>query len=115
MKTVAQREQFTPQAMLGGGSKAGYARSWARMSSPAGLGASSLSALDEDCAHLTVATRFLRNWLRSHYYDFVLRLLRAEWAEVDRIEFRVRQPHFGKGAAEGGCCARSCSPMPSGR
>ena len=23
--------------------------------------------------HLTVATRFLRNWLRTHYYDTVLR------------------------------------------
>ena len=54
-----------------------------------------LERLDEGCVHLTVATRFLRNWLRSHYYDFVLRLLRAEWAEVDRVEFRVRQPHFG--------------------
>jgi chromosomal replication initiator protein len=54
-----------------------------------------LERLDEGCVHLTVATRFLRNWLRSHYYDFVLRLLRSEWAEVDRVEFRVRQPHFG--------------------
>ena len=54
-----------------------------------------LERLDEGCVHLTVATRFLRNWLRSHYYDFVLRLFRSEWAEVDRVEFRVRQPHFG--------------------
>src|SRR5262249_37754075 len=57
-----------------------------------------LERLDEGCVHLTVATRFLRNWLRSHYYDFVLRLLRAEWSEVDRVEFRVRQPHFGNDA-----------------
>ncbi|HEV3242274.1 MAG TPA: chromosomal replication initiator protein DnaA [Methyloceanibacter sp.] len=57
-----------------------------------------LERLDEGCVHLTVATRFLRNWLRSHYYDFVLRLLRAEWAEVERVEFRVRQPHFGNEA-----------------
>src|SRR6478672_12019871 len=54
-----------------------------------------LERLDEGCVHLTVATRFLRNWLRSHYYEFVLRLLRSEWAEVERVEFRVRQPHFG--------------------
>jgi len=51
--------------------------------------------VDGEVVHLTVATRFLRNWLRSHYYDFVLRLSRAEWPEVERIEFRVRQPHFG--------------------
>ena len=53
-----------------------------------------LERLDDNCVHLTVATRFLRNWLRSHYYEFVLKLLRAEWADVDRVEFRVRQPHF---------------------
>ena len=54
-----------------------------------------LERVDGDCVHLTVATRFLRNWLKSHYYDFMLRLLRAEWSGVERVEFRVRQPHFG--------------------
>ena len=51
--------------------------------------------VEGDVVHLTVATRFLRNWLRSHYYDFVLRLSRGEWPNVERIEFKVRQPHFG--------------------
>jgi chromosomal replication initiator protein len=51
--------------------------------------------VDGEVVHLTVATRFLRNWLRSHYYDFVLRLSRAEWPDIERLEFRVRQPHFG--------------------
>ena len=32
-----------PQAMLGGGLRAGYARSWAKMYSPAGLGELSLN------------------------------------------------------------------------
>jgi len=54
-----------------------------------------LEGADGEVLHLTVATRFLRNWLRSHYYDFVLRLARAEWPDVERVEFRVRQPHFG--------------------
>jgi chromosomal replication initiator protein len=54
-----------------------------------------LEQVDEEVVHLTVATRFLRNWLRTHYYDFVLRLVRAEWPTVERVEFRVRQPHFG--------------------
>jgi chromosomal replication initiator protein len=44
--------------------------------------------------HLTVATRFLRNWLRTHYYDSVLRLARTEWPTAERVEFSVRQPHF---------------------
>ena len=54
--------------------------------------------VDEEVVHLTVATRFLRNWLRSHYYEFVLRLSRGEWPTVERVEFRVRQPHFGSEA-----------------
>ena len=51
--------------------------------------------VDDEVVHLTVATRFLRNWLRSHYYDFVLRHSRGEWPSVERLEFKVRQPHFG--------------------
>ena len=53
-----------------------------------------IEEVDDEVVHLTVATRFLRNWLRSHYYDFVLRLSRAEWPTVERVEFKVRQPHF---------------------
>ena len=37
--------------------------------------------VDDEVVHLTVATRFLRNWLRSHYYDFVLRLVARRMAE----------------------------------
>jgi chromosomal replication initiator protein len=44
--------------------------------------------------HLTVATRFLRNWLRTHYYDSVLRQAQGEWPDAERVEFSVRQPHF---------------------
>jgi chromosomal replication initiator protein len=54
-----------------------------------------LDGVDDAIVHLSVATRFLRNWLRSHYYDFVLQLARAEWPTVERVEFKVRQPHFG--------------------
>jgi chromosomal replication initiator protein len=56
--------------------------------------------VDGEVVHLTVATRFLRNWLRSHYYDFVLRLSRGEWPNVERVEFKVRQPHFGAEAPQ---------------
>ena len=42
--------------------------------------------VDDEVVRLTVATRFLRNWLRSHYYDFVLRLSRGEWPTVERVE-----------------------------
>ncbi|MGH6735606.1 MAG: chromosomal replication initiator protein DnaA [Methyloceanibacter sp.] len=50
--------------------------------------------VDGGIVHLTVATRFLRNWLRTHYYESVLRFARAEWPTVERVEFTVRQPHF---------------------
>ncbi len=91
---MAQQEQFAP------------GDAWARVKSRlrAELGEDvfaswfrgvELERVDEEVVHLTVATRFLRNWLRSHYYDFVLRLARAEWDSVERVEFRVRQPHFG--------------------
>ena len=53
-----------------------------------------LESVDDSVVHLTVATRFLRNWLRSHYYDFVLHLARAEWPSAETVEFKVRQPHF---------------------
>jgi chromosomal replication initiator protein len=91
---VAQQEQFAP------------GDAWARVKSRlrAELGEDvfaswfrgvELERVDEEVVHLSVATRFLRNWLRAHYYDFVLRLARAEWKEVERVEFKVRQPHFG--------------------
>jgi chromosomal replication initiator protein len=69
--------------------------------------------VDGEVVHLTVATRFLRNWLRSHYYDFVLRLSRAEWPEVERVEFRVRQPHFGTEAPKESPRPRYPEPPPA--
>lgn len=59
-----------------------------------------LEGVDEAVVHLSVATRFLKNWLRSHYYDFVLHLARAEWPAIDRVEFKVRQPHFSADPAK---------------
>ena len=42
---------------------------------------------------VSVPTKFLRNWLQSHYSDRLLACCVAELNEVDRLEFRVRQPH----------------------
>ena len=73
-----------------------------------------LDQVDEEVVHLTVATRFLRNWLRTHYYDSVLRLARAEWPAAERVEFRVRQPHFGNdGASEQQRQKRVATPVPA--
>ena len=104
-RTVAQQEQCAPSD------------AWAKIKSRlrAELGEDvfaswfrgvELEQVDDEVVHLTVATRFLRNWLRTHYYDFVLRLARAEWPAAERVEFRVRQPHFGTEGAEASCRAR---------
>lgn len=42
---------------------------------------------------VSVPTKFLRNWLQSHYAERLLACCRAELSDVERIEFRVRQPH----------------------
>jgi len=52
-----------------------------------------LESCDGGTVHVSVPTKFLRNWLQSHYSDRLLACCSAELADVDRLEFRVRQPH----------------------
>jgi len=52
-----------------------------------------LESLDEGCLQVSVPTKFLSKWLRSHYADHLLKCCRAEFEDVERLEFRVRQPH----------------------
>ncbi|BAQ16145.1 chromosomal replication initiator protein DnaA [Methyloceanibacter caenitepidi] len=61
--------------------------------------------------HLTVATRFLRNWLRTHYYDTVLRQVQGEWPNAERLEFSVRQPHFTVEPPKDVAIPRAVSPQ----
>ncbi len=42
---------------------------------------------------VSVPTKFLRNWLQGHYAERLLSCCSAELSGVDRVEFRVRQPH----------------------
>ncbi len=42
--------------------------------------------------HLTVPTRFLKNWLESHYFDKVFAACKVEFEDVARLDFSVRQP-----------------------
>ncbi len=65
--------------------------------------------------HLTVATRFLRNWLRTHYYDAVLRQVQGEWPGAERLEFTVRQPHFAVENPKDAPCARPAAPLAADR
>jgi len=45
--------------------------------------------------HVSVPTRFLKNWLQSHYYERLLQCSQDEFPDTSRIEFRVRRPHDG--------------------
>jgi chromosomal replication initiator protein len=52
-----------------------------------------LEAIKGSTVHFSVPTPFLRKWLQSHYNERLLICCNAEFNDVDRIEFRVRQPH----------------------
>ncbi len=68
--------------------------------------------VDGDIVHLSVATRFLRNWLKTHYYDSVLKQAQGEWPSAERVEFTVRQPHFTVEPPKETPCARQ-APSPA--
>jgi chromosomal replication initiator protein len=59
-----------------------------------------LEACDGRVVQVSVPTKFLKTWLQSHYSDRLLASCRAELNGVDRLEFRVRQPHDAAAAAE---------------
>lgn len=52
-----------------------------------------LDAYVDRTIQVSVPTKFLRNWLQSHYAERFLACFRAEIADVSAIDFRVRQPH----------------------
>lgn len=49
-----------------------------------------LAAIDDDTVHLSVPTRFLKNWLQSRYRDRLLALFGESFGGVRQIEFAVR-------------------------
>lgn len=52
-----------------------------------------LEAIKDQTVYLSVPTKFLKKWLQSHYNDRLLSSCAKEFKGVERIEFRVRQPH----------------------
>ena len=50
----------------------------------------SLENCGSDCVRLSVPTRFLRNWIQSHYAERLLVLWRGEHPEMRRIDLVVR-------------------------
>ena len=49
-----------------------------------------LAAIDGDTVHLSVPTRFLKNWLQSRYRDRLLTLFGESFGSIRQIEFAVR-------------------------
>jgi len=49
-----------------------------------------LERIEENTAHLSVPTRFLKSWIQSHYTERMLACWQAEQVEVQRIELSVR-------------------------
>jgi len=49
-------------------------------------------AFDGHTLHLSVAVKFLRNWIQSHYLDAVLSCARAQFKTIENVDITVRQP-----------------------
>lgn len=49
-----------------------------------------LESVQQEHAHLSVPTRFLKSWIQAHYVDRVLACLRAEMPQVHHVELTVR-------------------------
>jgi len=54
------------------------------------FGRMELDAVGEGVVRLSVPTRFLRNWIQSHYSERVLTKWQAEEADITRLELSVR-------------------------
>jgi chromosomal replication initiator protein len=57
------------------------------------FGRMELESYCDGSVQVSVPTKFLRNWLQSHYADKLLKCCQAELAVAESVEFRVRQPH----------------------
>jgi chromosomal replication initiator protein len=53
-----------------------------------------LDAYDGRVVQVSVPTKFLRNWLQSHYSEKLLACCGSELGGANKVEFRVRQPHL---------------------
>jgi chromosomal replication initiator protein len=72
-----------------------------------------LDALSDEDAYLSVPTKFLQSWIRSHYADRILPTLAAEFPAVRRISINVRssaRPAIAR-AAGGNSNLSPCSIM----
>lgn len=57
------------------------------------FGRMELESYSGGSVQVSVPTKFLRNWLQSHYADRLLKCCQDELNVANSVEFRVRQPH----------------------
>jgi chromosomal replication initiator protein len=72
-----------------------------------------LDSLGEDCARLTVPTRFLKSWIEAHYHDRVLATYKSEAPALKRITIGVRGNPVGE-AGRAGAHLRGAEPKRAG-
>jgi chromosomal replication initiator protein len=51
-----------------------------------------LENINEETAHMSVPTRFLKSWIQAHYADRVLTCWQAEMPTLQRVDLSVRTP-----------------------
>ncbi|MCB4820914.1 chromosomal replication initiator protein DnaA [Roseicella aerolata] len=73
-----------------------------------------LQGIDGDEAVILLPTRFLRDWVNSHYGDRLRALWQAEDANVRRVEIRVAQAATAEPVMADGAGMASSRPEPSG-
>ncbi|MCI0735376.1 MAG: chromosomal replication initiator protein DnaA [Beijerinckiaceae bacterium] len=89
------------------------------------FGCLELDALSGEDAYLSVPTKFLQSWIRSHYADRILPTLASEFSSVKRVSITVRssarpaivRATAGRGPEPAPCSltesARSRNPIPA--
>ncbi|MFT0892118.1 chromosomal replication initiator protein DnaA [Pseudochelatococcus sp. G4_1912] len=66
-----------------------------------------LESVSRQTAFMTVPTRFLKSWIESHYADRVLTLYKAEYPDLARVSFSVRDAVGREGANQAAAQARN--------
>jgi chromosomal replication initiator protein len=51
-----------------------------------------LDTFDGECLTVSFPTKFLRNWVQSHYVDTLTNCCKSEFAGLSRVEITLRQP-----------------------
>ena len=49
----------------------------------------SIRNLDEDVLYFTVPTRFIRDWITSHYLDKIIYFLNQENSQIKRVKINI--------------------------